>query len=331
MRRLAIFLASLIFLSCTPAPSTHDACPIPDARGDLPSCMPTTLSPAAIPAFPPSLSAPTDGDVCNAASNNGPDQALLDGIEASRILLRRGLASKMTLRSVNGSSVVTGTTSGIVVTVGGTWKVYGPIPSQTFTVADLDGGGVFSDSTFYYMYLSVEAGVLTRHISTTGPDASNYYKSGVGGTDQAYVGHFRMNLGSNIVVFSAVNGVYEYLTLDTSTSITGTGPTTLDLYTLKLIPPTSRRVVATCKRTTGTSNTVDVDISFYPFDTASADIRETILITHTTKDGAGNTRSMPEHGTRFTVDTSIDGKIKYEATSNDYASGVFRSIGCVEH
>jgi hypothetical protein len=237
----------------------------------------------------------------------------------------------MTLRSVNGSSVVTGTTSGIVVTVGGTWKVYGPIPSQTFTVADLDGGGVFSDSTFYYMYLSVEAGVLTRHISTTGPDASNYYKSGAGGTDQAYVGHFRTNLGSDIVVFSAVNGVYEYLTLNTSTAISGTGPTTLDLYTLKLIPPTSRRVVATCKRSVGTSNTIDVNLKFYPFDASSNDIRETILLSHATKDGAGNTRNMEEPGIRFPVDTSIDGKIKYEATSNDYGPGVFRSIGCVEH
>lgn len=339
MRRLAVLLSILFTLSCLPAPpATHDAASIPDARGDLPSCMPTTLSPAAIPSFPPSLSAPTDGDACNAASNNGPDQALLDGIEAARMMLRRGLASKVTLRSVNGTSVVTGSTSALAVTVGGVWKVYGPVPSQTFTVADLDGGGVFATMTYYYMYLSVVGGVLTRSISTTAPDANNYYKSGIGGTDYAYVGSFRTNLDSEITVFWATNGVYYSNSRAYYTVFTGVGPTMINLYSEKMLPPTSREAIVSLRESYCSHNTTDVELRFYPNDAGgtSEGYAQLITLLHITMDGNGSARQMLDPGIRFHINTSSDGKIKFEASANTYngptgMGAIMRSIGYVEH
>lgn len=301
----------------------------------IPSRMPVTLTPASPPAFPASLTAPVDGDACSAASNNGPDQAMLDGITAARMMLG-GMAYKPKLRSVNGSSIVMGAVPAMMLTVGGAWTVKGPIATQTFVVGDLEAGGAYLASTRYYMYLYLVAGVVTRQITTTAPDANNKYKST--STDFVYVGSFATTDSGEIVAFSARDGVYTIhsTALSLAGGFTGTGPTTYNLGTGLLMPASSTLAILSVRRTYNNTNATIITLTFGPLDgSASFGYWINHPLPHKVKDGAGNTAYIEDPGVPFRVETDSLQRVTFTSTDGTYSgpsgAGNLNLEGYVEH
>ena len=307
-----------------------------DGSAPVPSCMPTTLSPASPPTFPATLSGPSDTAACNAASVNTPFTDALSGIEAARLMLYNGLSKKPYLRCLDGETVVMAGVPAMAVTVSGVWTVKGPIAAQSFVVADLEGGGAFVDDTFYYMYLKLVAGTVTRVISTTAPDVYNAYRAS--NTDQAYVGSFLYHGTPNeIASFSAVNGEYTYHSVYPFTTLAaGTGPTAINLATLKMVPPSARDAILSMRGTFGTSATVDVQFQFRPTDgTTSNGYAVSTLISHRMYNGSGAAQDVLDTGGRFRVNMSGSQQIDWIASSSDFSSSVggsaiLRAEGYVE-
>ena len=202
--------------------------------------MPLAQAPSATPTFPATISPPYDGDPLSATQLRTDDLTpLQNGVEAARLMLYRGISIKPGLRSTNGTTVDMRGIPAMVVTAGGIWTVKGPIATQTFAVADLEGGGAFANNTHYYMYLYLSGGVVTKQISSTAPDAYNVYKTG--STDHAYVGTFRTDGAGVILPFSMSKGRYTYAQAIGQAVGTGLNATAYTAVSLaNYVPPTAQ-------------------------------------------------------------------------------------------
>lgn len=294
--------------------------------------MATTLTPTSPPTFPAALSTPADGDACNAASVNVAYQALLDAVAAAQAMTARGLSIKPRLRCVNGTSVVMSAVPAMAVTVGTVLTVKNPIPAQTFTVADLEGGGAFSADTYYFMYLYLSGGLITRQISATAPDAYNMYKAS--STDYAYVGSFRVGPAGTITNFVAMNGVYRRDDV-MFTTFSGVGPSTINLLSVGLLPASARVVVGSLVGNYSTSTTADITLVLLPEDGGTN--FATRVLQKECKDGAGNTARQPDPGAEIYVDTDSSYRIRIFASAANYehpsggGNAILWGLGYVEH
>lgn len=80
--------------------------------------------------------------------------------------------------------------------------------AQALTNSSLEGGGSFANSTWYYVYCYVSAGSLAFQISTTAPEASLTWKTGV--TTHRYLRSFRTNSSGTVYRFRACGGRVIY-------------------------------------------------------------------------------------------------------------------------
>lgn len=287
--------------------------------GRVPSGMSVSLTPTSPPTFPASLTAPADGDALSAASNNGPDQSLLDGVTAARMMLYNGLSMKPRLRSVDGSTVVMGGVPAMVVTTGGVWTTKGPVAAQTFVAGDIDVGGAFLASTAYYMYLKLSGGVVTRVISTTAPDAYNRYRTD--STDYAYVGSFTVSATPLVNAFAAHGGVYRYAA---GSGVTGlaiaasgvTSNTTKNLRTdIVAVPASSTQAILSILDSYSTQNN-PVLFRIGPNDGTHADgYQMTYELKGLYTDQAAGNQNNVDVGVAFHCELDASQNVKYNASS----------------
>lgn len=222
--------------------------------------MPLAQTPATTPTFPATISPPYDGDPLSATQLRTDDLTpLQNGVEAARLMLYRGISVKPGLRSTNGTTVDMRGIPAMVVTAGGIWTVKGPIATQTFAVADLEGGGAFANNTHYYMYLYLSGGVVTKQISLTAPDAYNTYKTG--STDYAYVGTFRIDGSGVILPFAASKGRYTYTQAVGQAAGTGLNATAYTAVSLaNYVPPTSQTAMVFLRLSAVAADNADLSV-----------------------------------------------------------------------
>lgn len=309
-------IVSLFLIACLDIHPARIALPSQDMLPTgLPFGMPTTINPtSATPNVPTSLSGPADGDACNAASQNVPDQALLDGVTALRLAVY-GNAPRPSFYSTNTTQVVVSGMPSIFLTEAGAWTARAPIAGATFSVADLEGGGAFSINTWYYMYYYLNAGTVTKAISTTAPDTTLRYKNGT--TTHVYVGAIRVNNLGEILPVHATRGSYRYIggELVAGSTLSGAGVT--DIALGAVVPPTSRQSLV---RIIGwsTSNTTPTEIAFYPKSFTGPLIRP-VHLNNKTYDGTGSA-AVTSTTHRFFLATDSSQYVSFNAAPTTYVA-----------
>lgn len=312
MRRLAALVAlSSVCLACAQSspPSSRE---INDLRLALPS----------FPSFPP-------------AEPSHCDVAALTGIEAARRMLAVGLSHKPRLRSANGTTVTMSAVPAMAVTdFSGEWVVKGPVPSQTFDLSDLDSGGSWAPSTYYFMYLYLSGKTIRRVVTTALPDEFNRYRAGLTAPGMehlyAYVGSFYVDNVGRIVSFVASNGVY-HRDLSIRTPFNGKSGE-IDLLSTGLLPTSAREAILSVR---GTFSTVDAPVILYFAAGDGVGLVEWQLQTRVT-DSGGIAKGQPDTGANFHVDTDDRYRIKYMASDDGYdydggGTGWLYGVGYVEH
>ncbi len=190
--------------------------------------------------FDATVTVPADGDTRNAASVNVPFQALgnrtryLKAVgDAGAGLLHGGrVLTQMSTSTVKVSAIKALILGATLLSAGET----------TIGSAQLEGGGGFANSTWYYVYAYDNSGVLAFQISTTVPDASLVYKNAT--TSHRYLGCFRTNGAGNILAFRCVNGRFRYRVGDANTTLTalrgldnGQSTSEVNVSLAALVPP----------------------------------------------------------------------------------------------
>lgn len=164
--------------------------------------MPTTITPA-----PDSLSVtidnPIDGELATAASISNPDTS---NFNLGYYVLKRLQHCDGTIRARCDGTFGTPDEKTIRI-----YPILGFVVIDTavrfafkttntdIDESDLEGGGVYANNTFYYVYAYIVAGAVTFQISTTAPDVYRIFKSG--GTTHKYLFCFFTNGVGNVARF----------------------------------------------------------------------------------------------------------------------------------
>lgn len=154
--------------------------------------MPTVITPSAGEVFPLNLTGPADGDLANAASVNGAFQAIVNGLDVSRLGLfgARLRPRYWVSNDGNGSSIHPQITveplGNIILTTGG-GAIWGAINHAVTSVIDVEAkfGAQIPVKTRIYLYAYVNSGVLDWIVNTSPPAANLRYGAT---TDQVYIG-----------------------------------------------------------------------------------------------------------------------------------------------
>lgn len=164
--------------------------------------MPTTITPAP-DTLVATIDIPIDGELATAASVGVPDTALLnlgyfalkrlqhcDGTIRARCDGTFGTPDEKTIRIYPILGFVV-----IDTAVRFAFKT----TNTDIDESELEGGGVYANNTFYYVYAYISGGLVTFQISTTAPDAYRIFKSG--GTTHKYLFSFITNGIGNVARF----------------------------------------------------------------------------------------------------------------------------------
>lgn len=159
------------------------------------------------------ITLPDDGDANTIESLDPAFQKLADRDE----LALSGIASRLAW-SEELSVDPGGSASSFAVNIGAIQLavlvrdgVYRPYFANAATIgaSKIEGGGNLQNSTWYYVYLWDNAGVVDYQISTTPPRASRQYKNAVGNVFR-YLGCFVTNPSGAPLPFRANRGRYVY-------------------------------------------------------------------------------------------------------------------------
>lgn len=166
--------------------------------------MPTTLT--EVSQFTSTVAVPAAGDARTAASVGAPFQVLTD---RTRFLYNALLGGAMTGPPVlscdgTGSNLVVGP---CVVLIGGV--ALATTSDTTINTANLESGGSYAVSTWYYVYAYNASGSLAFQISTVAPNAQRVWKNSGIGTHR-YIGCFRTRSGGAPRAFRSERGHYTY-------------------------------------------------------------------------------------------------------------------------
>ncbi|RTK98706.1 MAG: hypothetical protein EKK57_11050 [Proteobacteria bacterium] len=191
------------------------------------------------PNYTTSIVIPDDGDAAAAASVNPATQseADMDYFILRAIGQQPTSTSAITLYSIDGSNILVGPISNIIVMENGIYKTLTSAAVTSIGVADLGGGLMaYPANTWLYIYAYSSAGTLKFTIVTTPPDRAKLYQQG---TDTyKYIGCFKTDGTPSIIPFYMTRGIYNYLKEIGG----GGGNNTMEtiLTTSTYIPPTSR-------------------------------------------------------------------------------------------
>lgn len=226
--------------------------------------MPTTYTGS--PVLNTSITIPLDGDNANAASVNSGFQSLTN----MQNFLLQGYGQAMQSTSPirifppTVSSITIAPIPVITVSEGGTWKTIFTTATATVNATNIEGGGVFAPSTWYYVYAYSVAGVVNWQLSLSVPDQYGLYKNGT--FSHKYIGAFKTDGSSFIIPFQKYGEFVNYCTAQSVTSGSSLTPATLatSAYIPNLAVPTTSivRLLITMNNLTG--NAATLTLRSYP-------------------------------------------------------------------
>lgn len=133
-----------------------------------------------------------------------PDGPVGSAAEWRKIINAKQLLQNALLEQTPAYLHVTGTTSSsftvtagpcvLAIQAGAVWGLVAPASDTTAGAAQIEGApGSLSNSTWYYVYATRSGTSLELELSTTAPDASLAWKSGIATYTHRYLGCFRTN------------------------------------------------------------------------------------------------------------------------------------------
>lgn len=185
-------------------------------KDGLPFGMPTNIVPNAIPSLITTLPIPNDGELANSASLSQFVTPLADDVEGYRLLTYGG-GFRRKVVGQNATTMTIYPLGAVVISVGGTWKVYAHTVSSLVDPTAM-AGGALANSTRYYVYAYDNVGVLSFTASTTAPDVGLRYMSG--NASYWFVTTFSTDSGGGFVSYEQTDNEY---TLSTSQPILNAG------------------------------------------------------------------------------------------------------------
>lgn len=204
--------------------------------------MPTTY--VGVSNFNPSITIPVDGDLADANSVNVSAKDELDTqinlFESYGQLMQSTSPLRVRFSSLN--SIDVDPIPFIALTEGGTWKTTFTTTTTNVSDADLEGGGVFANNTWYYVYAYSVLGVCNFQISTVLPDIFFLYKSGT--FSHKYICSFKTSNTGSVIPFEKYG---NYITYEAGLAVDGGSATTITTVNTSLYIPPSNNVPRLCK------------------------------------------------------------------------------------
>lgn len=168
---------------------------------------------------------PDDGDQITADSVNQAYRQLKDyAMTLSSALASVPLVRLVSMQSLDGDTIQVSAIRQMVShrATGPVEYTYRSLGLASIGAAQLEGGGVFGASTWYYVYLQNSAGVLSYQISTVIPDATMCWKGPVPDLRYQYIGAIRTGNTGKIINFSKRGNVTRFAQFFGFTGYNGT-------------------------------------------------------------------------------------------------------------